>query len=230
MTPARSGLPNPRRSAFVLQCTSTASFIISRSTTRQGWIGLFFKKEPGRIFRSDHPKRPCSLIKHIEALISQEINDFTVNILVGQEGEFFHSHALVLTSMTIPFFVKRAAYRMASKTSSLVINGCFAAMLSGVPPVPSQSMINSTLIRVPLIQGLPPKISGSDMIFGKRFMTWLFYHKYTAMRTRNSKPNRPPSPPPPAAPAANTKPSPPHAPAASVRKPVLSATPAAWVS
>src|SRR2546423_548356 len=60
--------------------------------------------------------------------------------------------------------IDRAAYFKSANIDSLVSLGCASRISSTVSPAASFSRINSTVIRVPAITGLPIIISGSDWI------------------------------------------------------------------
>src|SRR4051812_5541230 len=91
-------------------------------------------------------------------------NNFGVKVLVGHVGQVLELQPASLSVMITSFFRDWAAKRTACSTSSGASCGYLRTISAIDPPLAMSSRINSTLIRVPLMQGLPASTAEFDVM------------------------------------------------------------------
>jgi len=99
-------------------------------------------------------------IQNVAPFRPQRGDNFPVDVFIGQKGKVAEPHEFTSAETRTSFSRKCTAYRSASSTSSAARRGYARRMSSRPAPEAANSSRNSTLMRVPLMQGFPPNTSG----------------------------------------------------------------------
>lgn len=103
---------------------------------------------------------------NVNAVAPQLCYDDLVQVLIGEKASFPEPHTTVF-DRTAGASIWRAAYSTACSMASVVSAGHPSRIRSTVAPLARSSRIWETLIRVSLMQGLPPNRSGLATMSGK---------------------------------------------------------------